>query len=99
MGGTDGLRPSAEPIMPASAVLPSRFADRASDALTHAGVGCELYPQLFTAIHRKKKKQKERGPADEDSFLQSNDRTLLKNGKADISILLQHILIARARET
>jgi hypothetical protein len=27
-----------------------------------------LYPHLSTAIHRKKKKQKERGPADEGHF-------------------------------
>ena len=39
--------------------------------------------------NHQKKKQKEREPADEGSFLQSNDQTLLKNGKADISILLQ----------
>ncbi len=89
LGGTDGRRPSAEPIVQASAVLPSRFAGRDSGALTRVGVFCSLYPQICTAIHRKKKKQKEREPADEGSFLQSNDQTLLKNGKADISILLQ----------
>jgi hypothetical protein len=79
----------AEPITPASVVLPSRFAGRDSGARPRVGVLSALFPQISTAIHRKKKKQKERKPADDDSVSQSNDRTLLKNGKADISILLQ----------
>jgi hypothetical protein len=92
LGGTDGRRPAAEPITPASAVLPSRFAGRDSDALAHVGVCYALCPHLSTAIHKEKKKQKEKGPADEGSLSQSNNRTLLKNGKADISILLQQPL-------
>ena len=89
LGGTDGRRPAAEPLTPASVVLPSRFAGRDSGALARVGVRYTLYPHLSTAIHKEKKKQKEKGPADEGSIPQSNDRTLLKNGKADISILLQ----------
>lgn len=94
LGGTDGRRPAAEPITPASAALPSRFAGRDSgqtDTACLAGIRYALCPHLSTAIHKEKKKQKEKGPADEGSLRQSNDRTLLKNGKADISILLQHL--------
>ena len=52
-----------------------RSGNRKPDAGRVVGGRYAHCPPLFTAIHRKKKKQKERGTADDGPFLFSTERT------------------------